>query len=189
MWYAFRHTGLQQFLYQFRVGESPWRLLKPAQYTYFMKYIGGEKLGEKQNKTKQIHSFPKKLAALNSENSKGLWNLLLRALSSAFWVYTGVKWKVDLCVCVCVKLQIYFLHAAKVKYIWLFSFFLFNRNVCVWEHSIFPINGTVLWCQIFLLIPASSHTQEPDTSPNHSCWTWGWEVGSFETMTETGLRD
>ena len=49
-----------------------------------MKYIGGEKLGEKQNKTKQIHSFPKKLAALNSENSKGLWNLLLRALSSAF---------------------------------------------------------------------------------------------------------
>lgn len=101
--YAFRHTGLQQFLYQFRAGESPWILLKPAQYTYFRKCIGwGEMIstGRKKKTTKQIHSFPRKLVALNSENKKDLWKLLLRALSSDFWVYTCVKWKVDLCVCV-----------------------------------------------------------------------------------------
>lgn len=123
--YTFQQTGLQQFLYQFRVGESPCRLLKPAQYTYFGKYIGGGGMlstGDKKKK-KQIHSFPRKLAALNSENRKGLWKCLLRALLSTFWVYTCVKWKVDF-FGVCVKLQIYFLHAGKNEYI-----SLFNRNV------------------------------------------------------------
>ena len=37
-----------------------------------------------RKKKKQIHSFPRKLVALNSENRKGLWKLLLRALSSDF---------------------------------------------------------------------------------------------------------
>ena len=85
-------------------------------------------IGEK--KKQQIHSFPKKLAALNSENIKGLWKRLLRALSSAFWVYTCVKWKVDLCVCVCVcvKLQIYFLHAGKSEVCITIQLFLIQQK-------------------------------------------------------------
>lgn len=149
-WYAFRYTGLQQFLYQFRAGESPWILLKPAQYTYFRKYIGwGEMLSiGRKKKKQQIHSFPRKLVALNSENRKGLWKLLLRALLSDFWGYTCVKWKVDFCVCVWNSKFIFYMQA-KMKYISLHNFFLFNRNVCVWEHAIYPTNGTVLWSQDF----------------------------------------
>lgn len=153
-----------------------------------------------RKKKKQIHSFPRKLVALNSENRKGLWKLLLRALSSDFWVYTCVKWEVDFFVCVCETPNLYFTCRQKWN-IYHCSTFSYSTEMFVYKSILYILQ--MVRCsglRIFLLILASSHTQEPAIPPNHSCWNSGWEfsswqlaafetTGSFETIIETCLRD
>lgn len=131
MWYAFRHTGLQQFLYQFRVGESPWRLLKSAQYTYFMKYIGGEKLGKK-NKTKQKRSivFQRNLLPLIQKTAKVFGNFCWEHYHQLF-EYIPVwneKW---ICVCVCETPNLFFTCSKSEVYMTIQLFLIQQKYLCM----------------------------------------------------------
>ena len=177
--YAFRHTGLQQFLYQFRAGESPWILLKPAQYTYFRKYIGwGEMLSIGRKKKNRSTVFQGNLLPLIQKTEKVFGNFCWEHYYLIF-EYIPVwneKW---IFVCVCETPNLFFTCRQKWN-IHHYSTCSYSTEMFVYESILYILQ--MVQCsglRIFLLILASSHTQEPAIPPNHSCWNSGWVFSSW----------